>query len=221
MISNLRTNKGQHRRWVLLTTLLAVLALMVAKQQTAPLASVKTNSIANLAAHRANAKAHGTTPPPRRFSRTTHSVIVRHLTPVSPVPAKPTSGLTAPIPPRVITTSNQRPNPYKSVGTTVPSAFVASPAPRLDRSVVETGWLAGPNLVSASYPLTLGSVQSGVLTWSSGASLSLSVSCPSGSTAMSATSTITLSVGPGSCRITVSGPDNVVATSYHLTIGAR
>jgi hypothetical protein len=105
--------------------------------------------------------------------------------------------------------------------TTVGSGVGSSPAQPDDRTS-EQGYLEPPDDTSAVYPFTADGPTQVSATWSTTTTLSLSITCPSGTQTEEGSSTVTVTSpdAQGSCQATLSEPDNQSATvTYSLTIG--
>ena len=129
------------------------------------------------------------------------------VTPSTPLPSTTIAGLP----------SRQPDAPISAATTTIPRPL-STVAAQLDPTMTETGWLAGPTVVSASYPVNLAAPSSATLTWTGDAVLTLSESCPSMNTSESGTSGLWLQVSAGSCTLRVSGPDAISFTSFRLVV---
>jgi hypothetical protein len=198
MNSNRGIERRHSRRWALLATLLSLLALLIA---------TRTSGVAHQVAV-------ALPRPPD------HPNAV--VTPSTPLPSTTIAGLPSRQPDAPVRAVATSPQPLPSIPISAATTTIPRPlstvAAQLDPTMTETGWLAGPTVVSASYPVNLAAPSSATLTWTGDAVLTLSESCPSMNTSESGTSGLWLQVSAGSCTLRVSGPDAISFTSFRLVV---
>ena len=201
MISKARTSMVHGRRWALLATLLGVLALLAAQNH------------GGIVVH--DYRAQSTQSPRTRGAtkspRVSQPVIMsRHESPHRPIMTTTAATPTSPYPP------SQAVHP--STTTTTKPTAIATTAANLDPTIVETGWLEGPQIIEADYPLTSPSTRSATLTWSSSVSLTLRVTCGTQDSSISGTSPLTIALSSGSCTVSIIGSPSIAMTSYRLEV---
>lgn len=103
--------------------------------------------------------------------------------------------------------------------TTVGSGVGSGPSPQ---SRTQQGYLQPPDNTSAIYPFTADGPTRVSATWASSDTLTLVVTCPSGTATQQGSSSVSLTTAatPGSCQATLSEPASDASTvSYDITIG--
>ena len=225
-----RNRSANPRWWVLLAVVLALMALVTAAS------AHSGRSQAPATRESAPTPVPSTTSPPA-------------TAPVSPPPAvtTPTTvGTTTPLPSLAVAPPTDLPPPTVNSQVTAASEPVvvppttAPPSPSVASFASEPsspaptatypGYLQYPDNVSAQYQVTATGALTVTATWSTTASLSLSVSCPGGSRAQTGSSGLSVSVsdpfGPGrsgsvSCGVELAEPSGEQTTiSYSLAVHA-
>ncbi len=228
-----KRNAGANPRWwVLLAVVLALMALVTAASARSGRPRLSASRPARPAA----------APEPARLPL---------VAPTSAVPALPESGAQAgPSAAPAETASDvgaaapviaatPTPAPAFPAPTVTPTSAVPTPAPQAPlTSTTSTttptagttfpGYLQSPDNVSAQYQTTATGPLTATATWSGGATLTLSASCPGGQRALTGPSGVTVSIvdpsgssaaAPVSCTVTLSEPsDEATTVSYTLTV---
>ena len=82
--------------------------------------------------------------------------------------------------------------------------------------VTFTGWLAGPDSISATYAFDGGTGRPVTATWSGGTNLDLAVTCGGSIATHAGPSPITIHASGGTCSVTLSGPSDVSTSTFEI-----
>ncbi len=203
MISKARASLFHGRRWALLATLLGVLALLASQNHGHGVVRNFASPVSQRIRTHTSVRSLGAT---QSAGMERHEATQGSLATVEKATSMP-SIVHSP------TTMGSPP----TTTTTQPTA-IATTAANLDPNIVETGWLEGPQVIEADYPLTSSSSRRATLTWSTSLPLTLSADCGAGITSSTGSSPLTIALGPGSCTVSVVGPTSVAMTSYRLEV---
>jgi|GEM_PF-4843063 len=102
-----------------------------------------------------------------------------------------------------------------------PSRAIDTVSPQVSSERIETGWLQGPTSISATYQATLSASTTLSATFQGTTALTLSATCGGVTNSTSGLSPLSLSEGPGTCSVTLSGPSDLAATTFSLDLGAQ
>ena len=102
--------------------------------------------------------------------------------------------------------------------TTQPPVLPTSATP--PHEDIQQGWLEGPTWTSAVYSVDASSPTTISASWTSGALLTLSVSCAKGTTSTSGTSSLSLDADGGACTASLTASASAPMTSYVIDLGA-
>ena len=211
-------------RWVML--LCALLGIGILLVTRSPLGAPRHEAPHLRSAHASSSpttspqgSARGLIPPSRSSGDQTHvqaTIRLRH----NRVESLPSTAQTPVVASSVTPSQSLSRVPTTQPPTTTTSPNVPSSSATPPHQNLQQGWLEGPTWTSAIYTVDASAPKTISATWTSGASLAMSLSCPTGTTATSGAASLTLVASGGICTVTLSGSSSTPMTSYVLDLGA-